>query len=101
MKRGHKNSLNVLGHLGYGSWCDSNNSFQFSWLGAPRQAFPISCFSIRTQRSWHFMKGTEVEALSSKKQQAAAAGASVLGGWGISGKMTEAYKLSPLKVLIA
>lgn len=100
MKRGHKNSLNVLGHLGYGSWCDSNNSFQFSWLGAPRQAFPISCFSIRTQRSWHFMKGTEVEALSSKKQQAAA-GASVLGGWGISGKMTEAYKLSPLKVLIA
>lgn len=27
-------------------------------------SFSISCFSIRTQRSWHFMKGTEVEALS-------------------------------------
>lgn len=27
-------------------------------------SFPISRFSIRTRRSWHFMKGTEVEALS-------------------------------------
>lgn len=35
-------------------------------------SFSISCFSIRTQLSWHFMKGTEVEALSSSSPQ----------GWG-------------------
>lgn len=91
MKRGRKNFLNVLGHLGYGSWCDSNNSFQFPSAPALRQAFSISCFSIRTQCSWHFIKGTEV---------AAAAAVAVLGA-GDVGKMTEEYKLSLLKVLIA
>lgn len=28
-------------------------------------SFYISCFSIRTQHSWHFMKGTEAEVFSS------------------------------------
>lgn len=38
-KRGHKNFLNVFGHCGYSSWCDSNISFQFSWLGLCAKLF--------------------------------------------------------------
>lgn len=34
--------------------------------------FYVSCFSIRTQHSWHFIKGAEVEACSSSRPQ----------GWG-------------------
>ncbi len=62
-----------------------------SSLGSgPAPSFSISCFSIRTQCSWHFTKGTE-------ETETAAA---VLGAVDV-GKMTEEYKLSLLKVLIA
>lgn len=73
----------------------TNLSSSFGSGSAP--SFSISCFSIRTPRSWHFMKGTEVEALSGS----GGGSSSSPRGWGISGKMTEAYKLSLLKVLIA
>lgn len=38
-------------------------------------SFSINCFSIRTQCSWHIMKGTEVEALSSSSSSSTQ-------GWG-------------------
>lgn len=38
-KRGHNIFLNALGHIGYGSWCDSNNSVQVPWLGLCAKLF--------------------------------------------------------------